>query len=330
MRLTNNKGILKFEYSSMSKFMLLALLVVEMVIFSQLTPYFMQLDNLLPVGREIATLGIVAIGQTMCLLTGGFNLSVGGNAAISGIVTGYICSPAVGLGLPYGVGFALGMLVALAIGVANGTLITKAKINPLITTLAMNFILGGAIVLITKQPITVNTEAFKFIGATTFGDVRFPLPIITLAILYVGFGLMMKYSVFGRRIYCTGGNPLAAKVAGINSERVVFNVYVISALLSGFAGIQLASRIATANPNIGSTYALESIAAAVLGGTILAGGEGTLLGTFMGVLVTGVLSNGLIMIGVSQAWRDIAMGSILIFAVFMQIMTKQSRKPGKL
>jgi len=319
---------MEFNYASISRLMLVALLLVEMVVFSRLTPFFLQLDNLLPVGREIATLGIVAIGQTMCILTGGFNLSVGGCAAFSGILVGYLAAPSQ-LGLPYGIAFAVAMLAALLVGVINGALITKAKINPLITTMAMNFILGGAIVLISRQPITVNTEAFKLIGATTFGEIRFPLPIITLAALYIGFSLMLKYTVFGRHVYCAGSNPLSAKVGGINVDRVVFKVYVISSLLSGFAGIQLASRIATSNPNIGSSYALESIAAAVLGGTVLAGGEGKLFGTFLGVLVTGVLSNGLIMIGVSQAWRDIATGIILIFAVLMQIITKNARKTVK-
>ena len=318
-------GKIGFSYASITKAMLIMLLLVELIVFSRLTPYFLRLDNLLPVGREVASLGIVAIGQTLCILTGGFNLSVGGSAAFSGIIVGYIASPNI-MGASYGVAFTVGMLTALIIGIANGLLITKAKINPLITTMATNFALGGAVILISRQPITVNTDAFKFIGATTFGAVRFPLPIITLAILYIGFGLMLKYTVFGRQIYCVGGNPQAARVAGMNVERVVLKVYIISSLLAGFTGIQLASRIATSNPNIGGSYALESIAAAVLGGTILAGGEGTVFGTFLGVLITGILSNGLIMIGVSQAWRDIATGIILVLAVVLQNSTKNARK----
>ena len=316
---------MRFSYSSINRFMLVMLLAAEIIVFSRLSPYFFQLDNLLPVGREVATLSIVAIGQTMCILVGGFNLSVGGCAAFSAIIVGYLCAPSQ-LNLPYGIGFAAGMAAALLVGVINGALITKAKINPLITTMATNFILGGVVILISRQPITVNTNAFKFIGATTLGAIRFPLPIITLAALYIAFGLILKYTVFGRQIYCSGGNPQAARVAGINIDRVIFRVYVISSLLAGFAGIQLASRLATSNPNIGRSYALESIAAAVLGGTVLAGGEGTVLGTFFGVLVTGILSNGLIMIGVPQAWRDIATGVILVLAVVLQNATRGARK----
>jgi len=316
---------IRVNYTIVNRSMLAVMLLAEVVVFSSLTPYFFQLDNLLPVGREIATLGIVAIGQTLCILTGGFDLSVGGSAAIASIVAGYLCAPSK-LGLPYSVGFSVAICVAVLVGLINGTLITKVKINPLIATLSMNFILGGVIILISRQPITINTEAFKFIGATTLGAIRFPLPIITLAVLYVGFGLMLKYTVFGRQIYCAGGNAQAARVAGINVESVVFRVYVLSALLSGFAGVQLASRLATSNPNIGSTYGLESIAATVLGGTVLAGGEGNMFGSFLGVLVMGMLSNGLVMIGMSQAWRNIVMGGMLILAVTLQIATKIGRK----
>ncbi len=137
---------------------------------------------------------------------------------------------------------------------------------------------------------------------------------------------MLKYTRFGRYLYCTGGNPRAAEVAGINIQSVVLKTYIISSLLSGFAGIMLASRIATANPNIGGSYGLESIAAAVLGGTILAGGEGNIFGAFLGVLVTGLLSNGLIMVGAPQAFRDIATGAVLIAAVIVQMMAKKSKK----
>ena len=314
-----------FSYASVNRLMLIVILLAQMIIFSRLTPFFFQLDNLLPVGREIATLGIVAIGQTIVILTGGFDLAVGGTAALASITIGYLSSP-IYMNLPYGVALAIAMGVALLVGVINGALITKAKINPLIVTMSMNFVLGGVVVLISRQPITVNTDAFRFIGATTFGDIRFPLPIITLAVLYFAFAFLLKHTVFGRQLFCTGGNQQAARIAGINVDRVVFRAYVISALLSGFAGIQLASRLATSNPNIGSAYGLESIAAAVLGGAVLAGGEGSMFGTFLGVLITGILSNGLIMIGVSQAWRNIATGVVLIIAVILQIVSKNARK----
>jgi ribose/xylose/arabinose/galactoside ABC-type transport system permease subunit len=322
----SGKSILNslLNYKTLNRVMLFIILVIELAVFSQLTPYFFRLNNLLSVGRNIANLGIVAIGQTMCILTGGFDLSVGGSAAIAGVVTGWFASGMFG-NQPYVIAITLGMGTVLLVGILNGFLISKIKINPFIATMSMNFILGGAVILITRNAITVNTPAFKFIGATTFGNIKFPLPIAILLGLYVIFGFILKYTSFGRRMYATGGNREAALISGINVDRSIFFTYVLSSVLAGFGGIVLASRIATANPNIGSSYAMESIAAAVLGGTALSGGEGNIWGAFLGVLVTGLLSNGLIMIGVSQAWRDIATGIVLILAIIMQITSKNSR-----
>lgn len=327
MNKTLKKPIKKISYSLVNRLMLLVMLAAELIVFTCLSPYFLKLDNLLPVGREISTLGIVAIGQTMCILTGGFDLSVGGVAALSGVVAGYICSPS-RLGLPYAIGFPVAMLVALAFGMLNGVLISKVKINPFITTMSMNFILGGAVILVSRQAITVNVPSFKFLGATTIGSIKFPLPIIILLLLYLAFGFILKYTTFGRKLYCTGGNINAAKVAGINTDSTIFWTYTLSSVLAGFAGIMLASRIATANPTIGASYAMQSIAAAVLGGTALTGGEGNLWGAFLGVLVTGLLSNGLIMVGASQAWRDIATGIVLILAIILQLVSKKSKHIG--
>jgi len=323
-----NKKISRlFNYSMMNRLLLIVLICIEIIIFANFTPYFFKLDNMLPVGREIATLGIVAIGQTMCILAAGFDLSVGGVAALSAVIVGYMCSPNM-LGLPYWAGLSAGLGAALVIGLTNGILITKAKVSPFITTMSMSFILGGVVILITKQPITANTAAFKFLGATTFGAIKFPLPIIILIFLYILFGFILKYTKFGRQLYSTGGNIKAAQVAGINTNAIILKTYTISSLLSGFAGIMLASRIATANPGIGGSYGLESIAAAVLGGTLLAGGEGNVFGAFLGVIVTGLLSNGLIMIGVPQAFRDIATGVVLVIAVIIQMAAKRSKRLG--
>ena len=318
----------KLNYSSMNWLMLLVLLVIQLIVFSQLNPFFLQLTNLLPVGREISTLGIVAIGQTLCILSGGFDLSVGGTAALSGVVAAYVCSPRM-MHLPLGYGLVAALGVALLIGMINGFLITKIKIHPFIATMAMNFILGGTVILLTKQPITVNTDSFRFLGQTTFGGIGFPLPIVILVGLYLLFYFILRYTVFGRRLYCTGGNIEAARIAGINVERTKFMTYTTSAVLAGFAGIMLASRLATASPNIGSAYPLQSIAAAVLGGTALSGGEGNIWGAFLGVFVTGLLANGLVMVGASQAWRDIATGLVLIAAIVLQLSSKRASRLAK-
>lgn len=318
------KRVKFLNYKTLNRCMLVAMLLVEIVVFSQMTPYFLKMNNLLSVGREIATLGIVAIGQTMCILLAGFDLSTGGIAAFTGIIIGYCASESF-LGLPYMAAFGISMALAALVGSVNGVLIARIKINPFITTMSMNFILGGAVILVSKNPITVNSDAFKFLGATTIGSIKFPLPIIILLLLYTIFSFILKYTTFGRNIYATGGNTEAARIAGLNVERTMICTYILSAVLSGFAGIVLSSRLATSNPNVGSSYAMESIAAAVLGGTALSGGEGNIWGAFLGVLVTGILSNGLVMIGISQAWRDIATGIVLILAIIIQIFSKRSK-----
>ena len=149
--------------------------------------------------------------------------------------------------------------------------------------------------------------------------------MIIFVILYIVFSLMLNNTVFGRHIYCIGGNSQSSRIAGINNDRVKIATYILSGVLAGFGGIMLSSRMAAAQISVGSTYGMESIAATVLGGTILAGGKGKVFGTFIGVLITGILSNGLTMLGLSQAWRDIATGLLLVFAIIMQNLTSRIR-----
>ena len=149
--------------------------------------------------------------------------------------------------------------------------------------------------------------------------------MIVVIVFFGVFAWALKNTTFGRKLYCVGGNSQAARIAGINIHRIKILTFVLSSLLSGFAGIVLASRMSAAQISVGSTYGMESIAAAVLGGTALSGGTGTMIGSFIGVLVTSILSNGLTMIGISQAWRDIATGLLLIFAVILQNSTENKQ-----
>ena len=305
----------------LNMYILVALLLVEILAFSILSEYFLTIKNIFAIGLNIAVLGIVAIGQTLCILTSDFDLSVGGAAAFTGIMMGFFFQK---MGFPYLLAFVLAMLVACLIGFINGILITKMQINAFITTMATNFMLGGMVLLVSGgQAILVSDNTFAILGQTTLTGIKVPLPMLILIVLYFGFAWFLKNTVFGRYIYCVGGNAESAKIAGINIHKVKIITYVMSGALSGFAGIVLASRMSAAQISVGSTYGMESIAGTVLGGTILAGGKGNMLGTFVGVLVTGILSNGLTMLGFSQAWRDIATGLLLIFAIIVQNLTKK-------
>lgn len=315
------------RYTLINRFMLFALLLVELLIFSNLSPYFLTVKNFFAVGLNTSVLGIVAIGQTLCILGGDFDLSVGNTACFAGIMLGYLCSPQFSsFALPYGIALSIVLVAVAAVGLINGLLVTKFRISAFIATMSVNFILGGLIILICKgKSIIVNDPAFSAIGTTLLSPFKMPLPMILFVLLYILFALFLKNTIIGRRIFCMGGNKNAAHIAGINVTSTKIATFMISALCSGFAGIILASRMGAAQNSIGSNYAMESVAATVLGGTALSGGEGSMFGTFLGVLVTGMLSNGLIMIGVTQAWRDIATGLVLVIAIILQNITRSKR-----
>ena len=320
MKHTNNK--LK-KTSNMNRYILLALLAMELIVFSRLSPYFLTAKNIMSIGLNMSVLGIVAIGQTLCILTSDFDLAVGNTAAFTGLMAAFFYQ---NLGVNYVISLLLALLIAILIGLVNGLLITKLKISAFITTMATNFILGGMVVLVSRgQAIIVSGKTFGIIGKANFTSLKIPLPMIVVIVLFGVFAWALKNTTFGRKLYCVGGNSQAARIAGINIHRIKILTFVLSSLLSGFAGIVLASRMSAAQISVGSTYGMESIAAAVLGGTALSGGTGTMIGSFIGVLVTSILSNGLTMIGISQAWRDIATGLLLIFAIILQNSTENKQ-----
>lgn len=298
----------------LNKWMMLIILALTVIIFSSLSPYFFTLKNFYAVGLTISVIGIVCIGQTLCILTRGFDLSVGFTAAFCGILIAFLNGKQ---DLPYLVSLFTGLFFGGLVGLVNGLLITKGRINALITTLATGFMLSGGVIILSKgYSIIVDKIEFIFLGTTKIYGI--PLPLMMLVILYLIFHTILSNTIFGRHIYCIGGNPDAARIAGINVEKLQVTVYIISGILAAFAGIVLASRMGAAQNSIGGSYAMESIAAAVLGGTVLTGGEGKMSGTFLGVVIIGILSNGLIMLGIPQAYRDIATGLVLVMAVLLQ------------
>ena len=303
----------------LNKYMLFIILVGSIVVFSLLSPYFLSVKNFLALGLTISVIGIVCIGQTLCILIRGFDLSVGFNAGFCGMVTAYLCASA---HIPYVVSLLMGLALGGLVGLVNGLLITKGRINPLITTLATGFILTGGILIVSKgYSIIVNDAQFIFLGTTKVLGI--PLPMIILVLLFILFNILLKHTVFGRWIYCMGGNPTAAKIAGINIQKLEMQVYALSGVMAAFGGILLASRMGSAQTTAGSTYSLDSIAASVLGGIALSGGEGKIFGTLGGVAIIGILQNGLVMLGVRQEYQNIATGLVLILAVLLQNMNSK-------
>ncbi len=314
LRIAKNRGALGAFLSDARMFIILVALVA---LFSILSPYFLRIRNIYAIGLTISVIGIVCIGQSLVLLTGAFDLSVGSVAGFAGIVVAYLTKR---YGL-YPVWLFAGIGLGAAIGLVNGLLVQKARINALITTLSMMTIFQGATFLVSNGfAIGVNDPAFRFLGASRVGGI--PMPILILLVLYAIFYLMLRYSVFGRYLYCIGGNSEAARLSGINVDRIRILVFMLTGILSSFAGILLASRLGAAQTDAGSQYPLNSIAACVLGGISIAGGEGVILGALVGVAIIGVLQSGLIMIGMPSYYQWIATGLVLIIAVYIDTRKK--------
>jgi len=296
---------------------MLLVLIALVAIFSVSSPYFLNMKNVFAIGLTISVIGIVCIGQSMILLTGAFDLSVGGIAGLSGMIVAILTKD----NGNYWTWFILGLAVGTAIGLVNGLLITKLKINALITTLSMMTILSGVVFLVSGGfAIGVNMAAFRFLGTTRVASV--PLPIILLIVMYALFYVVLRFTVFGRSIYSIGGNAEAARLSGINVDRIRILTYTLSGLLSGFGGIVLASRLGSAQVDAGTQYPINSIAACVLGGISIAGGEGVIWGSLIGVAIVGVLQSGLIMVGMPSYYQWIATGIVLLAAVYLDQLRK--------
>lgn len=283
------------------------------LIFSILSPQFFKPINFVTIGMAAATLGIVAIGQSLVLMTGNFDLSVGQNVALSGIITAMLSRA----GVPFVYIIPIVLLLGLTIGAINATLITKARINAFIVTLGMLTILQGVVYVITQgEYISSAAKDFRILGVE-------PRPIIFVVAFYIIFFLILRYTVFGKYVYAIGGNKESSRLSGLSVDKYIFMVYMLSGLLSSFSGIMLASRLGAASTGIGLSYPLDSIAASVIGGISLSGGEGNILFTLIGVLIIAAVSNGLIIIGVPSSYQYLATGIILILAVLTDSLKKK-------
>ncbi|HET7626792.1 MAG TPA: ABC transporter permease [Bacillales bacterium] len=288
---------------------------------------FLTQMNILNVLRQNSMLGIVAIGMTLVILTGGIDLSVGSLLALGGIVSAYFSQ--------YGLVAALlvPLVITGALGFVNGYFITKGKIDPFIVTLATMIGIRGLVYAVTNQhSLTVDSsihEIYKFFGRGSFFGV--PTPIWIFVLLAAVAAWMLKQTGFGRHIYSVGGNEEASKLMGLKVDRIKIWVYVINGALSGLAGVVLASRLGgVAQAVAGNTWELDAIAAVVIGGTILTGGKGNISGTFYGVMLLGVILNIINLEGdINSWWQPVIRGVFLIVIVILQsrlLTRKNSRR----
>ncbi|WP_118132996.1 ABC transporter permease [Oceanicella sp. SM1341] len=312
-------------FHRMSAFLTLLLLIAA---FSFGNAAFLSVNNGLTILLQTSVIGLLGIGMTMVIITGGIDLSVGSVLALSGTVTGM----AVKAGLPVLPAMAVGVLVGAACGLFNGFVITKMRITPFVATLGMMLIARGlALQLTGAAPISQLGEAFGVLGngalfrmvemgANGFPKVIFPgipYPVILLAVVALAAAYLLRRRQTGRHIYATGSNEEAARLSGVRVHRTKIIAYTLSGALAGLAGNVLMSRLITAQPSEGVMYELDAIAAAVIGGASLMGGVGNVSGTMIGAFIIGVLRNGLNMAGTSAFIQQIVIGFVVIGAVYV-------------
>lgn len=299
-----------FKDKYLRYFILLGIIALVLVVFSALNPVFFRLGNLMNFIGQAAVLSVLSIGMTFVIISGGLDLSIGSSLALSGAVAGIV--------LKITNNALLGILAALLggslIGLLNGFLIGKTKISPFMATLATMTVARGLAISVTgAESIAVNNKALLWLGQASIG----PLPVVFLLIMvmYIFGYYLLKRSVFGRNTYAIGGNTTAARIMGINITRNIILIYIFNGILVGLAALITIGRMSSIQPWSGQGLEFEVITAVILGGAILAGGEGTIIGTLLGAILVGIIANGLTLLNITNYYLNIIRGFILILAV---------------
>ncbi|MEJ9281623.1 MULTISPECIES: ribose ABC transporter permease [Ureibacillus] len=289
-------------------------LILLIIVVSILNPSFLTISNIFNVLRQVSISAIIAFGMTFVILTGGIDLSVGSTLALTGAVAASLLAGGFDPILSMGIALILGLIL----GGINGVIITKGKVAPFIATLATMTVYRGLTLVYTNgKPISGlgDHASFQLFGKGYFLGI--PIPVITTLITFGILYFILHKTTFGRRVYAVGGNEEAAKLSGINADRVKIAVYAISGFLAALSALILTSRLNSAQPTAGQSYELDAIAAVVLGGTSLNGGKGWIFGTLIGALIIGVLNNGMNLIGVSSFWQQVVKGIVILLAVLL-------------
>jgi ribose/xylose/arabinose/galactoside ABC-type transport system permease subunit len=294
---------------------LVLVLVALIVIFWSSSPYFMNVPNWTVIAQLSAILGILAVSQTLLVLSEGIDISVGSTVACSSAVLGWLV-------LHHASTFEALMVVLVGgclVGLVNGSIVVGLKVNPLVTTLGMySILLGASYTIIGTASIPVSSGLFRFLAGRIAG---FPTAFVMFVVIWVVALAVSRGTAVGRHIYAIGDNEEAAARAGINTRRIKISLFVLSGLFAAFAGVLTTAQLSTASPQIGASYLLSVVTAVVLGGTRLQGGRGGLLGTLIAVAILGVLQNGFALLQVNAFAQDIVQGILLILAVLVDQTT---------
>ncbi len=316
-----------FRSDTMRRLMAFAALIALFVLFSLASPNFFQFDNIVGILLATAVNGVLALGVTFVIITSGIDLSVGTVMTFSAVMTGKFIT---GWGWPVPIGIVGGILAGGLCGLVSGTVIAKMKIPPFITTLGMFYVTKGLSLVISQlMPIYFNdTPIFRQLAmgsvlGTVIPGLEIPNAVLVLFGAAIVANLILTKTVLGRYTFAIGSNEEATRLSGVNVASWKMAVYALCGLFSGLGGVMMAARLNSAQPALGSGYELDAIAAVVIGGTSLSGGEGTILGTIIGAFIMSVLVNGLRILSVPQEWQMVVTGAIVILAVYTDILRRQ-------
>ncbi|NLY90806.1 MAG: ABC transporter permease [Firmicutes bacterium] len=314
------KGLLARAFA-FREFTLFIIIIACSAVLSFLTPHFLTGPNLTTTAIGLSADGIIAVGMTVALVLGGFDLSVGSVMALSGVVAGSLYLAGVNIWLAAGIALLVGMIC----GLINGYFIGRVGLNPFITTLGMMSIARGASYVLTKgSPLSLAgiSKGFKFIGGGQI--LGFPVMVLIYLLIVVIMDFVMRRSAVMRQVFYVGSNEKAAALSGINVSKVKTGVFFLTGTLAAVSGILTLSRFTVAAPNAGMSAEMRAIAACVIGGASLSGGEGTILGSVLGVILLALVNNALILLNVSVYWQDLITGLILISAVLIDFLSHRS------
>lgn len=291
--------------------------------------YFLSYENMLIILRQVSINGILAIGMTFVIITAGVDLSVGSVLALAGIVAARFATSNSGLKIgdtadAVFIPFIIALTIGIICGYINGAILSKFRIQPFIVTMGMLSAARGITLLTTDgNPVSQLNSDLRWLGNGYVLGI--PAPVIIFVLIFILSWIVLNKTTFGRYVFAVGGNEKSARTSGINVDRVKIIVYTISGALAGIAGLILTARTGSAQTNAGAAYELDAIAAVVIGGTSMAGGIGTLVGTLFGVLIIGVMNNSLDLLGVTSYYQQVIKGAIIVIAVLLDPSRKSSK-----
>jgi ribose transport system permease protein len=315
-----------FKSDAIQKFLAFGALLVLIVFFSLASEHFLTFSNWKGILLATSVVGILAMGVTFVIITAGIDLSIGTTMTLSAVMTGWIITEA---GLPIPVGIVGGILTGGTVGLVNGTLIARFGIPPFIATLGMlNVARGLALIISDLAPIYFPedpgfNEAFMGSVIETGGGPDIPNLIFVFFGAALVAGFILSKTIVGRYVFSIGSNEEATRLSGVRTVRFKASAYILSGLFAGLAGVIITARLNSAQPAVGFGYELDAIAAAVIGGTSLSGGEGSIMGTVIGAFIISVLTNGLRLMSVPQEWQIVITGGIVILAVYLDIVRRR-------